>query len=85
MCTPYGIRLEFSSKLSELMKQYSATDRVTALSTQVPATVCVPAAVLLRWHYLAFTNGPSQTSKRVFADGLNWTLSTGEGGTAGDD
>lgn len=35
VCTPYGIRLEFSSKLSELMKQYSATDRVTALSTQV--------------------------------------------------
>lgn len=35
MCGPYALRIEFSSRLSELLKEYSATDRVTALSTQV--------------------------------------------------
>ena len=51
VCAPYAIRLEFSSKLSELMKQYSATDRVTALSTQVPTLCLVSTSVLLRWHH----------------------------------
>ena len=35
VCGPYALRLEFGSKLSELLREYSATDRVTALASQV--------------------------------------------------